>query len=135
MKPHRSTCVLLLLIFVFSFGFVSASDARHNQWVGSGAARLVIKRAPDLGNLAYVDVKIDGSTAAGILYAQSYDGSLPTGHHTIQIRLAPAYYSYSPSALNLNVRPGETYAFMAMKRGGALVLARCSERVCGTTGR
>ena len=104
--------------------FVPASDARHDRWVGSGGGRLIIKRAPDLGNLAWVDVKIDGATAGGILWAQSYDASIPTGRHVIEIRLAPTYYTYAPSALIVDVQPGQTYSFMAMKRGGALVLAR-----------
>ena len=126
MKPLRSKILWSVLLAVFGvfLAFVPASDARHNRYVGWGGGRLIIKRAPDLGNLAWVDVKIDGASAAGILWAQSYDAPIPTGRHLIEIKLAPTYYSYSPSALVVDVQPGQTYSFMAMKRDGALVLAR-----------
>lgn len=126
MKPHRSKFIssVLLTVALILLTFAPSSDARHDRWVGWGGGRLIIKRSPDLGNLAWVDVKIDGATAGGILWAQSYDAPLPTGRHVIQIRLAPTYYTYSPSSLIVDVQPGQTYSFMAMKRGGALVLAR-----------
>jgi len=126
MKPHRSKFIssVLLIVAVILFTFAPTSDARHDRWVGSGGGQLVITRAPDLGNLAWVDVRIDGATAGGILWAQRYNASVPTGRHLVEIRLAPTYYTYSPSALVVDVQPGQTYHFMAMKRGGALVLAR-----------
>ena len=85
---------------------------------------MIITRAPDLGNLAWVNVKIDGANAAGILWAQHYDAPIPTGRHLIEIKLSPTYYTYSPSTMIVDIQPGQTYSFMAMKRGGALVLAR-----------
>src|SRR4051812_7523004 len=91
MKPYSSKSIRLLLVAIAIVLFVSPADARHDRWTGSGGGRLLIKRAPDLGNLAYVDVKIDGASAAGLLYAQGYDGPLPNGRHIIQIRLAPTY--------------------------------------------
>ena len=131
MKPHRSQVIwsVLLTVFGIFLVFVPTSDARPARYVGWGGGRLIIKRAPDLGNLAWVDVKIDGATAAGILWAQSYDAPIPTGRHVIEIRLAPTYYTYSPSALIVDVQPGQTYSFMAMKRDGALVLARNGYRL------
>ena len=125
MKPHFSTTpwFSLLTFSAIAIALASAAYAGHDRYSGWGGGRLVIKRSPDLGNLAYVEVKIDGALADGLLYAQGYDAPLPTGRHVIQVRLAPAYYTYSPSTLVLNVHPGQTYAFMAMKRGGALVLA------------
>src|SRR3954447_7263231 len=104
--------------------FASTSDARHGRYSGWGEGRVIIKRAPDLGNLAYVQVRIDGALANGLLYAQGFDAALPSGRHVIEVRLAPGLYTYSPSTLILDVHPGQTYAFQAAKRGGALVLAR-----------
>jgi hypothetical protein len=126
MKPHFSKArwFSFLAVSAITIAFAPASHAEHDRYSGWAGGRLVIKRAPDLGNLAYVEVKIDGAVANGLLYAQGYDGPLTTGRHVIQVRLAPAYYTYSPSTLILNVHPGQTYSFMAMKRGGALVLAR-----------
>jgi hypothetical protein len=125
MKPHfsKSRWSSLFAISAVLIAFASASYAAHDRYAGWGGGRLVIKRAPDLGNLAYVEVKIDGALANGLLYAQGYDAPLPTGRHIIQVRLGPTYYTYSPSTLIVNVHPGQTYSFMAMKRGGALVLA------------
>lgn len=125
MKIYRPTFVLLtaLAMVVLIFGIASSSDAR-NRWSG-GTARLYIKRSPDLGNLAYVAVRLDGREIGGILWAHDFDAEVPAGRHLIEVQLAPAEYTYSPSAMILDARPGGTYAFMAMKKGGALVLGRC----------
>ena len=122
MKTHRPHSIFILLAAVCAtlFVFTSVADARHE----SGSARLFIKRSPDLGNLAYVAVRIDGRNAGGILWAQSYDRVIPAGGHTIEVQLGPAQHNYLPSSLELNVQPGRTYSFMAVKRGGALVLAK-----------
>src|SRR4051794_7951518 len=125
MKLHfsKSRWFSLVALSAITIALASASHAAHDRYSGWRGGRLVIKRAPDLGNLAYVEVKIDGALANGLLYAQGYDTPLPAGRHVIQVRLGPTYYTYSPSMLVLDVRPGQTYSFMAMKRGGALVLA------------
>ncbi|MFL6514711.1 MAG: hypothetical protein ACJ8M1_06790 [Chthoniobacterales bacterium] len=126
MKLHlsKSRWFPFVAVFAIVLAFASTSDARHGRYSGWGEGRLVIKRAPDLGNLAYVQVKIDGALANGLLYAQGYDAPLASGRHLIEVRLAPGLYTYSPSALILDVHPGQTYSFQAAKRGGALVLAR-----------
>src|SRR5256885_344020 len=126
MKFYSSKSIWFLLptALAIFMAFASTSDARHSRYAGWQGGRLIIKRSPDLGNLAYVDVKIDGATTAGILWAQGLDVPIPAGRHVVEIRLAPGNYSYSPSSLVLDVQPGGTYSFMAMKRGGALVLAR-----------
>src|SRR5437764_8267604 len=102
----------LLTLSAIMLGFAAASYAGHDRDLGWGGGRLVIKRAPDLGNYAYVEVKIDGAVTDGVLYAQGYEAPLPTGRHVIQVRLAPAHYSYWPSTTILNVHRGQTYSFV-----------------------
>ena len=109
-----TACALLLVL-------TSIGSARQHE---GGSARLFIKRSPDLGNLAYVAVRIDGRNAGGILWARHFDQMIPAGAHTIEVQLEPAEHTYLPSSILLNAHAGHTYSFMAMKKGGALVLGR-----------
>ena len=124
MKTCRPAFTLLtaLALLILVVGLASSSDAR-SRW-SSGTARLYIKRSPDLGNLAYVAVRLDGREIGGILWAHDFDWEIPAGRHLIEVQLGPAEYTYSPSAMILDARPGGIYSFMAMKKGGALVLGR-----------
>ena len=121
MKRHWRQRFLTLLVTVCSFALTIATPTIAKAQHGSG--RLIIKRSPALGNDVFVDVGIDGARVGGILWGQRFSQPIPSGRHTIAVRLGPTAYSYWPSWLTLNVRPGATYKFMAVKRGGALVLA------------
>jgi len=122
MKTYR-LIVVWLVVLVSIAGLDSNLYARERNLSG-GSARLFIKRAPNLGNLAYVAVRVDGREIGSVLWGQNFETSIPSGRHVIEVQLEPAEHSYSPSAITLNVQPGRTYAFMAMKKGGALVLGR-----------
>ena len=123
MRIHRRNPVFALLTILLAalLAFTSTAFARSSE---GGTAHLFIKRAPDLGNLAYVAVRIDGRNAGGILWGQNYNRSIPAGRHVIEVQLEPAEHNYSPSSLVLDVHAGRTYSFQAMKKGGALVLGR-----------
>ncbi|HEY4284600.1 MAG TPA: hypothetical protein VGM62_16175 [Chthoniobacterales bacterium] len=99
----------------------TTSYAEHGFTTGG---TLVITRAPDLGNNVFVDVRIDGRKAGGILWAHSYQRAISPGTHVITVKLGPAQYTYLPSSITLNVHPGRAYYFQAKKQGGALVLGR-----------
>lgn len=118
--PHKFVSVAVVTACAVLFALTSIASPRHE----GGSARLYIKRSPDLGNIAYVAVRIDGRNAGGILWARYFDQMIPAGTHTIEVQLEPAEHTYSPSSIVLHARAGQTYAFMAMKKGGALVLGR-----------
>jgi hypothetical protein len=109
--------VVLTLVCLFLGGITNTANAQR------GSGRLIIKRSADLGNDAYVDVTIDGTRAGGILWGQKYDRAVAPGPHFIAVKLGPTVYSYTGSGITVNVRPGATYRFVAVKRGGALALA------------
>ena len=120
MKLHHLTRLSFILAAVCTL----LAGVANTSYAQRGSGRLLIKRAPDLGNWVYVDVRIDGARAGTILYGHSYERAVPAGRHVIRVTLQPAQYSYSPSELLLNVRPGRTYRFVATtRRGGALTLA------------
>ena len=118
--PYKFVSAALVTACTVFFALTSIASPRHE----GGSARLFIKRSPDLGNLAYVAVRIDGRNAGGILWARHFDQMIPAGTHTIEVQLEPAEHTYSPSSILLHAQAGHTYSFMAMKKGGALVLGR-----------
>ena len=124
MKTFRPAAlfVSLVLACVVAAGLNSSSSARELS--ASGSARLFIKRSPDLGNLVYVAVRLDGRNIGNILWGQNFEVAIPAGRHRLEVELEPGQYSYSPSTIVLNVQAGRSYGFMAMKKGGALVLGR-----------
>ena len=123
MKTYSRKFVSVAVVTACALLFALTSTADARERIG-GSARLFIKRSPDLGNLAYVAVRIDGRNAGGILWARNFDQMIPAGAHTIEVQLEPAEHTYSPSSILLNAQAGRTYSFMAMKKGGALVLGR-----------
>lgn len=120
MKTYRPVSIVVSLIVALVLGLVSLSDARPR----GGEAGLYIKRSPAIGNDAYVTVWLDGHRIGGILWGQSFDYGIPAGRHVIEVRLDPAVRDYLPSGITLDAQAGRTYRFMAMKKGGALVLGR-----------
>jgi len=119
--PRKFVSVAVVTVCALVFAITSIASARQHE---VGTARLFIKRSPDLGNFAYVAVRIDGRTAGGILWARDFDQMIPAGARTIEVQLEPAQHNYLPSSIRLNAHAGRTYSFMAMKKGGALVLGR-----------
>src|SRR3954465_4507277 len=74
--------------------------------------RLVIKRAPSLGNRLIVSLKIDG-TAASIGYGHTYRIYLKPGHHTLSVVASPRPQNPQPSEISIDVQAGQTYTFTA----------------------
>jgi hypothetical protein len=125
MNTFRRSSILgsLFAVCFFFAPFTPSSDAAR-QSSADGSALLFIKRSPDLGNLAYVAVRLDGRDIGSVLWAQNFECSIPSGRHAIEVQLAPAEHNYLPSTIIVDVQPGRSYAFMAMKKGGYLVLGR-----------
>src|SRR5690349_10194000 len=101
MKTHRPFIRVFIFVLVIA-GFAFTSGAREQSSTG-GSARLFIKRSPDLGNLAYVAVRVDGREIGSVLWGQNFDVSIPSGRHVIEVQLEPAQHNYSPSAVTLSI--------------------------------
>jgi hypothetical protein len=122
MKTYKSKAIALAVIAACAL-LLGATTAYAERGYG-GSGDLVIIRAPDLGNNVFVEVRIDGFKAGGILWGQSYEHALTAGRHVITVKLGPAQFTYLPSSITLDVHPGRTYRFQAQKQGGALVLGK-----------
>jgi hypothetical protein len=95
----------------------SASPAEPGPSVETAVAqpdgRLIVLRAPNFGwNLA-LNLKIDGKTAGNIVQGGRYDDFVPAGRHMLTVSAVP---NYQPTSTVLNVRPGQTYVFTAIRQ-------------------
>jgi hypothetical protein len=81
--------------------------------IAQPGGRLVVFRGPNFGwNLA-LNLKIDGGTAANIVQGRRYDHLVPAGRHMLTVSAVP---NYQPTSTVLNVRPGQTYVFTAIRQ-------------------
>jgi hypothetical protein len=87
-----------------------------------GAARLIVRRIPDLGNFVYVDLYVDGVAVATIGYGSTYEGLLPPGRHVLSVLPTPNPKWPRPWEMTLDVRSGHTYTFTAEGDSGYLTL-------------
>ncbi len=91
----------------------------------SDAARLIIRRIPNLGNHLIVDLYVDGVAVPGIGYGRSFEGLLRPGRHILSVRPTPHPKWLTRWQLTLDVRNGRTYIFTAMgNHSGDLILRR-----------
>jgi hypothetical protein len=87
-----------------------------------GAARLIVRRIPDLGNYVYVDLYVDGVPVGAIGYGRTYEGLLPPGRHVLSVVPTPNPKWPTPWEMTLDVRSGQTYSFTAEGDSGYLTL-------------
>ena len=86
--------------------------------------RLVVKRAPSLGNRLIVALKIDGESVS-IGYGHTYRAYLRPGHHTLSVMATPKPQNMEAWQMSLDVQAGQTYTFTAQSGGKRqLVLAK-----------
>jgi hypothetical protein len=89
-----------------------------------GDARLIVKRAPNLGANVGVQLSIDGATAASIGYGHTYRGSLAPGRHVLAVLATPSPRQRTPWQMTLDVQSGQTYSFTATRdQSGGLTLS------------
>jgi hypothetical protein len=88
----------------------------------NGAARLVIRRIPDLGKTVAVNLSIDGVPVAIILYGHTYEGFLSPGRHVLSVFPTPNPKYPNPWKMTLDARSGHTYTFTADGDSGHLIL-------------
>jgi hypothetical protein len=86
------------------------------------AARLIIRRAANMGSGLFLDIKIDGVRVGALGMGQTYRGPLSPGQHVVSVILRPNRLNLAPSKKNLTVVKGQTYTFTAMWQGQTVVL-------------
>ena len=88
----------------------------------NGAARLIVRRVADLGNVLVIHLSVDGVPVALIGYGRAYEGVLKPGRHVLSVLPTPHPKWPAPWQMTLDVRSGQTYSFTAMGDSGYLVL-------------
>jgi hypothetical protein len=124
-----TTCLLFLITYAASQPMSSNAQSRRGGVAESavvqpveGAARLIVRRLPGLGNYLVVNLYIDGVPVASIGYGHTYEGFLPPGRHVLSVLPTPNPTWPTPLGMILDVRSGQTYSFTAMGDSGYLIL-------------
>src|SRR4051812_45490417 len=121
MKTQMFKLTIATVLSIVITAFAATSAAAKEKQTGSDSVfatgmkdggRLVIKRAPSLGNRLIVSLKIDG-TAASIGYGHKYRIYFKPGHHTLSVVASPRPQNPQPSEMSLDVQAGQTYSFTA----------------------
>jgi|SRR5690348_9717940 hypothetical protein len=94
----------------------SAGPASQN------AARLIIRRAANMGTGLFLDIDIDGASVGSIGVGQIYRGSLSPGQHVVSVLLRPNRLNMPRTQKTLTVEKGQTYTLTAMWQGNTVVL-------------
>ena len=139
MRTYRysSRNALLLLVAWLSFNVYAACQAMSSDMQSAraaaaggsdlvqpvqGAARLVVRRAPNLGANIAVRLWVDGAQVGTIGYGHTYQGSLAPGRHILSVQPSPRPRSGTSWQMTLDVRSGQTYSFTATGDSGQLIL-------------
>ena len=120
---------ITIVITAFPITSVSAKEkmAGSDSVFASGmkdGGRLVIKRAPSLGNRLIIALNIDGASVS-IGWGHTYRAYLRPGHHTLSVIATPRPQNTQPWQMSLDVKAGQTYTFTAQSGPNRqLVLAK-----------
>src|SRR5262245_43863474 len=120
----RSGCELMvtaLTIAAFSSCQTNSnSSSTMAASPSSDAARLVIKRAANLGEVAILSV--DGAKVSEIRMGDTYNGSLSPGKHVIAVLLEPNQLNLAPTKKTLTAEKGKTYTYTVAWKGDSVVV-------------
>ena len=124
-----TTCLLFLSTFAANQAMSSDAQSRRTVVAESavvqpvkGAARLIVRRDPALGNFLIANLRVDGVPVAAIGYGRTYEGFLRPGRHVLSLLPTPSPKLLSRWEMILDVRSGETYTFTAIGDSGYLIL-------------
>jgi hypothetical protein len=109
-------------------GFLICISSQSAQASNPQTGRLVVQRSPTFGSRTYLQLWIDGNKVANIGPGHRYDESIPAGHHVLAVNYTPRT-QHQPTSMRLTVRPGETYAFTAIRDSVQGVSFRQSNRI------
>jgi hypothetical protein len=131
----RRALILMITCFLFLSTFAAnqatSFDAQSSRAgvAGSavvqsarGAARLIVRRDPGLGNYVIVHLNVDGVLVGVFGYGRTYEGFLSPGRHVLSLLATPSPKWPTPLGMILDVRSGQTYTFTAIGNSGHLIL-------------
>jgi hypothetical protein len=88
------------------------------------SGHLLIDRVANFGSDLGLVVSIDGKDVGTFSEGRKYSGDLPTGQHTIIVRVDPNLNDAKPAQTKLNVVAGETYSYTAGWSGQDMALTK-----------
>jgi hypothetical protein len=119
-----ATCALLIASANQS---VNAHDNNSSNRSGAifatsaaDGGRLFIKRSPVLGRNVAITLTIDGKLAGTLMWWHTYDRYIAPGRHILTV--SPNRLFGGPWQAMLDVRPGQTYYYIASYNVNKLVL-------------
>ena len=120
-SSHRARSLICLVTCLF----LSLALLPWGSASAQSNARLIIRRAPDLGANIIVQLSIDGREVAYLTYGHTYSGAIAPGRHVLAVAPRPNAKWKAEVPMNLEVHSGETYIFTTRNNGsGHLTLAR-----------
>jgi hypothetical protein len=131
MKTFNYNCYVLLIAALACAGLsgcqtsgtaAPGATASVAAPASQGAARLVIRRAPNMGTGVFLDIDIDGTSVGSIGVGHTYRGSLLPGQHTVSVLLRPNQLNLPRTKKTFTVAKGQTYTLTAMWQGQTVVL-------------
>jgi len=115
----RNRNLLVLFVCLFLGTFLVPSPV-----VAAAEARLIIRRAPDLGANVIVRLAVDGQ-ATYITYGHTYSTMVSAGRHTIAVAPTPNAKWKTGTPVTMNMVAGKTYIFTVRNdNSGQLTLMR-----------
>lgn len=102
MKQLRFPIVILTTFCLF---LITATQSR-----AADGGRLIIKRSPTLGSNVTLTIWIDGKLIGPVVRGSTFDRPISAGHHML---LVQPNRSRGDWRQELDVRPGQTHAYMA----------------------
>jgi hypothetical protein len=100
-------------IFALASVFLASSD-RLVSASKPEMGRLVVQRSPSFGSKAILQLWIDGAKVANIGAGNRYDQPITPGPHVLAVNYTPKT-RHQQMSMSLTVKPGETYAFTAIR--------------------
>jgi len=98
------------------FGICLFASIAFTPWGFASAqseARLIIRRAPDLGRNVIVQLAIDGHQVTYLTYGHTYDERIAPGRHVITVTPTPNAKWKTGTPMKLEVHRGGVYTFTA----------------------
>ena len=98
--------LILAFIYAVSIGTAAAQST----------GRLIVSRDPNFGRNLVLIVRLDGRTVANLMQGSRFDHSVWTGRRVLAVSASSSFSAPRPTSTVLNVRPGRTYVFTAVRR-------------------
>ena len=120
--------LIVTLALLVSFGFETSSAATSKSATAASttanadSGRLVVRRVANIGTIAIVNISVDGKRVGSISRGQTYNAPLSAGPHVVTASLTSSNTEAPSAKKSVTVQSGQTYAFTASWKRGALSL-------------